>query len=205
MSGVLFCELSGELVATTAELNKVVSTLRLPDLYMLSKETAIAFADDEEKAISLVLKGSKYEHLTQLDIIQTLIEFFYAAGTYRIDGLNLILSHGEDIPSRFLEVHLTDPQYELDITSVMQNLKTEVSLISPRMPTILLEFKSLSDAIDGYNELKRLLTDHQSIKSISLVPISEHRQVTCQFRKHLTLSESTYPLNIAEAVIEGEH
>jgi hypothetical protein len=65
MSGVLFCELSGALVATTADLNKAVSNLRRPDLYMLSKETAIAFADDEEKAISLVLKGSDQEHLKQ--------------------------------------------------------------------------------------------------------------------------------------------
>jgi hypothetical protein len=87
----------------------------------------------------------------------------------------------------------------------VQSLKTEVILISPRMPTILLEFKFLLDAINGYNELNRLLTDHESIKSISLVPISEHRQVTCQFRKHLTLGESSYPFNIAEAVIEGEH
>jgi hypothetical protein len=63
MSGVLFCELSGALVATTADLNKVVSALRLPDLYMLSKETAIAFADDQEEAISLVLKGNSQEHL----------------------------------------------------------------------------------------------------------------------------------------------
>jgi hypothetical protein len=61
MSGVLFCELSGALVATTADLNKVVSPLRLPDLYMLSKETAIAFADDQEEAISLVLKGKSQE------------------------------------------------------------------------------------------------------------------------------------------------
>jgi hypothetical protein len=63
MSGVLFCELSGALVATTVDLNKVVSPLRLPDLYMLSKETAIAFADDQEEAISLVLKGNSQEHL----------------------------------------------------------------------------------------------------------------------------------------------
>jgi hypothetical protein len=72
------------------------------------------------------------------------------------------------------------------------------------MPIILLEFKFLSDATNGYYELKRLLTDHQSIRSINLVPISEHRQVTCQFRKRLTLDESSYPLNVAEAVIEGE-
>lgn len=62
MSWVLFCELSGTLVATTADLNNVVSTLHLPDLYMLSKDSAIAFADDEETAISLVLKGKSYEH-----------------------------------------------------------------------------------------------------------------------------------------------
>lgn len=122
-----------------------------------------------------------------------------------MDGLNLILSNGEDVPSRFLEIHLADSSDELEITGIVQKLKTEVTLISPRMPTILLEFKFLSDAINGYNELKQLLTDHQSIKSISLVPISEHRQVTCQFRKCLTLGETSYPFNIAEAVIEGEH
>lgn len=63
MSWVLFCELSGALVATTADLNYVVSTLRLPDLYMITKESAVAFADDEETAISLVLKGKSYELL----------------------------------------------------------------------------------------------------------------------------------------------
>lgn len=117
-----------------------------------------------------------------------------------------MFSRGEDFPSRFLEIHLSHQRYELEITGIVQNLKTaQVASISPRMPTILLEFKLQSEAVYGYIELKKLLSEHQSINSINLVPISDHNQVTCTFQKHLKFDETSYPLNVTEAVIQGDY
>lgn len=63
MTVVLFCELSGSLVVTAADLNHIASTLCLPNFCMLSRETAIAFEDDAEKAASLVSEGGNEKHL----------------------------------------------------------------------------------------------------------------------------------------------
>jgi hypothetical protein len=55
---VLFCSLQGTSIWSNCDLNKATSALGLPPLYLLSKDTALAFCDNEEDADAIIRKGN---------------------------------------------------------------------------------------------------------------------------------------------------
>ena len=59
MTKVLFCELSGSLVVSNAHLNSAICALGVPQIYLLSPKTAVAFVDDDERAASIIRKGTQ--------------------------------------------------------------------------------------------------------------------------------------------------
>ena len=58
MTKVLFCELSGSLVISNAQLNSAIRAVGLPQIYLLSPRTAVTFVDDDERAASIIRKGT---------------------------------------------------------------------------------------------------------------------------------------------------
>lgn len=58
MTKVLFCELSGSLVISNAQLNSAIRAVGLPQIYLLSPRTAVTFVEDDERAASIIRKGT---------------------------------------------------------------------------------------------------------------------------------------------------
>ena len=55
---VLFCSLEGTLISNNDDLNIAISALGLPPLYLLSKDTAVAFLENDIDADAIILKGN---------------------------------------------------------------------------------------------------------------------------------------------------
>ena len=58
---VLFCSLEGTLFLNNVDLNNATSPLDLPPLYLLSKDTAVAFLENEVDADALICKGNIFQ------------------------------------------------------------------------------------------------------------------------------------------------
>ena len=54
---VLFCSLEGDLISNNADLNRATSEFCLPPLHLLSKDTAVAFLENEDDADAIIRKG----------------------------------------------------------------------------------------------------------------------------------------------------
>ena len=60
---VLHCSLEGTLISSNADLNKATSALGLPPLYLISKDTAVAFLENETAADAIIRKGNTLHDL----------------------------------------------------------------------------------------------------------------------------------------------
>lgn len=54
---VLFCSLEGDLISNNVDLNRATSVFGLPPLHLLSKDTAVAFLENEVDADAIIRKG----------------------------------------------------------------------------------------------------------------------------------------------------
>lgn len=128
----------------------------------------------------------------------------YIIGTLSVGSICLVFTSGVDKPSNFLEIHLSDSQYESEvIEAVRQSTRGIDILISSRKLVLLLQFKNSLEAMENHTSLLESTKNQEGVTSISLVAIAEFCLITCRYHRNVPL-RTIVDLHLSTAqVIEG--
>lgn len=128
----------------------------------------------------------------------------YVIGTLSVGSICLVFTSGVDKPSNFLEIHLSDSQYESEvIEAVRQSTRGIDILISSRKLVLLLQFKNAFEAVENHIVLLESTKNQEGVTSLSQVDIAEFCLITCRYHRNVPL-RTIVDLHLSTAqVIQG--
>ena len=121
------------------------------------------------------------------------------------DSLSAVYSLGEDVPSKFLEIMITSNQFQYEISEIVRKMYLgKDSLLSFRNLSIVIRYPSRSLALEGYQLFVGVLFGLEGVKSIDIVPISEHTTLECDWLSETSFSENVDRLKKAQQTLRGK-